>query len=64
MKKKIDSLAFASNSNHLANTSNISNHEMPSFHHATLGYWLPRTVSKVVTDFFDETTNANLTQSI
>ena len=37
---------------------------MPSFHHATLGYWLPRTVSKVVTDFFDETTNANLTQSI
>ena len=51
-KKKMNSLAFASNSNHPANASNIPNHEMPSFHHATLGYWLPRTVSKVATDFF------------
>ena len=51
-KKKMNSLAFASNSNHPANTSNIPNHEMPSFHHATLGYWIPRTVSKIATDFF------------
>lgn len=48
--EKIYYLVFISNSKPLVNTCNIINHELLPFHHASLGYWLPMTLSKVVTD--------------